>query len=161
MIYDAHCHLDLMDNMSGIITEMQNSDISLFAVGTTPKAYDREVQFCRNAPHIKVGLGMHPQLISSGYDDMRLFKALFERSHYIGEVGLDFSKEYIQTKEIQIHAFRDIVKLCEQCGEKVVSVHSLKSANTVIEILREYKTQRSNKYIFHWFTGTIPQLEKQ
>ena len=49
---------------------------------------------------------------------------------------------------------------CEQCGEKVVSVHSLKSANTVIEILREYRTQRSNKYIFHWFTGTIPQLEK-
>lgn len=57
-------------------------------------------------------------------------------------------------------AFRDIVKLCEQYGEKVVSVHSLKSANTVIEILREYKTQRSNKYIFHWFTGSIPQLEK-
>ena len=52
MIYDAHCHLDLMDNMSGIITEMLNSDISLFAVGTTPKAYDREVQFCRNNPHI-------------------------------------------------------------------------------------------------------------
>ena len=160
MIYDSHCHLDLMDNMSGIITEMQNSDISLFAVGTTPKAYDREVQFCRNNPHIKVGLGMHPQLISSGYDDMRLFKALFERSHYIGEVGLDFSKEYIQTKETQMHAFRDIVKLCEQCGEKVVSVHSLKSANVVIEILREYKTQTSNKYIFHWFTGTKSQLEK-
>ena len=160
MIYDAHCHLDLMDNMSGIIKEMQNSDISLFAVGTTPKAYDIEVQFCKNKPHIKVGLGMHPQLISSDYDDMRLFKALFGRSHYIGEVGLDFSKEYIQTKEIQMQAFRDIVKLCEQYGEKVVSVHSLKSANTVIEILREYKTQRSNKYIFHWFTGSIPQLEK-
>ena len=38
MIYDAHCHLDLMDNMSGIIKEMQNSDINLFAVGTTPYA---------------------------------------------------------------------------------------------------------------------------
>lgn len=160
MIYDAHCHLDLLDNMAGFIKEMQNSDISLFAVGTTPKAYDREVQFCRNNPHIKVGLGMHPQLISSGYDDMRLFKKLFEKSHYIGEVGLDFSKEYIQTKEAQVHAFCDIVKLCEQNGEKVVSVHSLKSANTVIEILREYRTQRSNKYILHWFTGTIPQLEK-
>ena len=68
---------------------------------------------------------MHPQLVSSGYDDMRLFKALFEKSHYIGEVGLDFSREYIQTKETQIHALRDIVKLCEQCGEKVVSVHTL------------------------------------
>ena len=92
MIYDAHCHLDLMDNMAGFIKEMQNSDMSLFAVGTTPKAYDREVQFCRSNPRIKVGLGMHPQLISSGYDDMSLFKALFEKSHYIGEVGLDFSK---------------------------------------------------------------------
>lgn len=76
-----------------------------------------------------------------------MFKALFEKSHYIGEVGLDFSREYIQTKETQIHAFRDIVKLCEQCGEKVVSVHSLKSANTVLEILREYKTQRSKRCI--------------
>ena len=37
MIYDAHCHLDLMDNMSGIIKEMQNSDISLFAVGSFAK----------------------------------------------------------------------------------------------------------------------------
>lgn len=121
MIYDAHYHLDLMDNMAGFIKEMQNSDMSLFAVGTTPKAYDREVQFCRNIPRIKVGLGMHPQLISSGYDDMKLFKTSFEKSHYIGEVGLDFSKEYIQTKEVQVQVFRDIVKLCEQCGEKVVS----------------------------------------
>ena len=39
MIYDAHYHLDLMDNMAGFIKEMQNSDMSLFAVGTTPKAY--------------------------------------------------------------------------------------------------------------------------
>lgn len=160
MIFDAHCHLDLMDNMPGMIKETQNSDISLFAVGTTPKAYDREIRFCGNNPNIKVGLGMHPQLISSGYDDMSLFRALLERSHYIGEVGLDFSKEYIQTHEIQMHVFRDIVELCEQCGEKVVSVHSLKSASKVIEILREYKTQSSNKYIFHWFTGTVSQLEK-
>ena len=105
MIYDAHCHLDLMDNMSGIIKEMQNSDINLFAVGTTPKAYDREVQFCRNNPHIKVGLGMHPQLISSGYDDMRLFKVLFERAdrcpwHIIKGKILWLSKGYNSVFEL-------------------------------------------------------------
>ena len=37
MIYDAHCHLDLMDNMLEFINEIQNSDMNLFAVGTTPK----------------------------------------------------------------------------------------------------------------------------
>lgn len=47
MIYDAHCHLDLMDNMLEFINEIQNSDMNLFAVGTTPKAYSREIQFCK------------------------------------------------------------------------------------------------------------------
>lgn len=43
---------------------------------------------------------------------------------------------------------------------KVVSIHSLKSASTIIEILEEYKTQKNNKYIFHWFTGSMSQLKK-
>lgn len=160
MICDAHCHLDLMDNMPEFINEIQNSNMSLFAVGTTPKAYSREIQFCRNAPNIYVGLGLHPQLISSSYDDMQLFKTLFEKSHYIGEVGLDFSKGCVQTKESQIKVFSEIIKLCEQCGEKVVSIHSLRSASMALEILKTYKRQKSNRYIFHWFTDSMPQLKK-
>ncbi len=124
------------------------------------KAYDREVQFCKNNSNIKVGLGMHPQLITSGYDDITLFKYLFERSHYIGEIGLDFSKEYVKTKEIQMDVFREIIKLCEEHGERVISIHSLKAVNYVIEILKEYKIQKNNTYIFHWFTGSVSQLEK-
>ena len=42
MICDAHCHLDLMDDMIGFINEIQHSNIGLFAVGTTPKAYSRD-----------------------------------------------------------------------------------------------------------------------
>lgn len=160
MICDAHCHLDLMNNMLGFINEVKNSDLSLFAVGTTPKAYKREVQFCKNTQNIYVGLGMHPQLVSSGYDDIQVFKEFFEQNHYIGEIGLDFSKGYIRTKEAQIEIFSEIIRLCEQYGEKVISIHSLKSANAVIEILKTYKRQNSNKYIFHWFTGSMSQLEK-
>ena len=135
MICDAHCHLDLMDDMVEFVNEIQKSDMSLFAVGTTPKAYGRVLQCCRNFKNIFVGLGMHPQLISSGYDDMQLFESLFSESHYIGEVGLDFGKGYIQTKELQIKVFSEIIKLCEQYGERVVSIHALKSTNKVIEIL--------------------------
>lgn len=160
MIYDAHCHMDLMENMPAFINEIKNSNVSIFAVGTTPKAYDRETHFCRNAQNIYVGLGMHPQLISSGYDDWKLFADLIEGSHYIGEVGLDFSREYVHTRELQVKRFGEIIKLCEEYGKKVVSIHALKSVNTVIDILKMYKKQNSNRYIFHWFTGTIPQLEK-
>ena len=42
----------------------------------------------------------------------------------------------------------------------MVSIHSLKAANTVIDILKKYKRKTNNKYIFHWFTGSIAQLEK-
>lgn len=160
MVCDAHCHLDLMDDIVGCIHEIKKYNICLYAVGTTPRAYDRELQFCKNYRNINVGLGMHPQLVSSGYDDMCLFRTLVEKSHYIGEVGLDFSKGYIETKETQIKVFSEIIKLCEKYGEKVVSIHSLKSANTVIETLRTYKKQKNNIYIFHWFTGSISQLEK-
>lgn len=160
MINDAHCHMDLMENMPAFINEIKNSNVSIFAVGTTPKAYDRETQFCRNAKNIFVGLGMHPQLIASGYDDWKLFTDLIEKSHYIGEVGLDFSREYVHTKELQVERFNQIIRLCEEYGEKVVSIHALKSAGMVIDILKMYKRKNNNKYIFHWFTGTIPQLEK-
>lgn len=160
MIYDAHCHMDLMENMQAFINEIENSNVRIFAVGTTPKSYDREIYFCRNTQNIYVGLGMHPQLISSGYDDWKLFADLIEGSHYIGEVGLDFSREYVHTKELQVKRFGEIIKLCEEYGKKVVSIHALKSVNTVIDILKMYKKQNSNRYIFHWFTGTIPQLEK-
>ena len=42
----------------------------------------------------------------------------------------------------------------------MVSIHSLKAANTVIDILKKYKRKTNNKYIFHWFTGSTAQLEK-
>lgn len=160
MICDAHCHLDLMNDMIGFINEIQHSNIGLFAVGTTPKAYSREVQFCKKSRNIYVGLGMHPQLVSSAYSDIQLFESLFGKSCYIGEVGLDFSKEYVQTKKAQIEIFTEIIRLCEQYGGKVVSIHSLKAANTVIDILKKYKRKTNNKYIFHWFTGSTAQLEK-
>lgn len=73
---------------------------------------------------------------------------------------MDFSKGYIHTKDLQIKVFREIIELCERYGEKIVSIHSLKSAGTVLEILQEYKKKGNNKYILHWFTGSISQVER-
>lgn len=160
MLYDTHCHLDLMENMFDIIREMHNTKIGIFAVGTTPKAYATEVKFCKDVPTIHVGLGMHPQLLSSGYDDMATFESLVGTTRYIGEVGLDFNKDYITTKEMQIETFGKIIKLCEQYGNKIVSIHSLMSAGTAIDILKRNMLTNSNTYIFHWFTGSSLQLKK-
>lgn len=157
---DSHCHLDLMDDMRKIAESSQLASLSIFAVGTTPKAYPKEMEILHHYSTIKVGLGMHPQLVGSGYDDIEMFTELVNHSRYIGEVGLDFSKEYIRTKKEQMLTFEKIVKLCETYGNKIISVHSQKSTSTVLEIIEKSSRSKKNIYIFHWFTGSHTQLKK-
>ncbi len=160
MIFDSHCHLDLMDNMTSMIEEIQQTNIGIFSVGTTPKAYIKSIELCHNIPNIKVGLGFHPQLIYSGYNDIDLFERIIPNCHYIGEIGLDYSQNYIHTKSRQLLMFERIIKICEKQGDKTMSIHSLKSVNDIIRIIEKNKYNDSNKYIFHWFTGSVYQLKR-
>lgn len=159
MIYDSHCHLDLMDNMTSIVRSIAKEDVGILSVGTTPRVYLKEVEMFCNVKNIYVALGLHPQLVGSGYDDLDLFESLAQRCRYIGEVGLDFSKKYITNKEQQIESFRMVLLCCERYGNKVVSIHSLKAAATVLKILSQARTDNKNTYILHWFTGSIAQME--
>lgn len=159
MIYDSHCHLDLMDNMTSIVQSIAKEDVGILSVGTTPRAYLKEVEMFGDVKNIHVALGLHPQLVGSGYDDLELFESLVQRCRYIGEVGLDFSKEYITNKEQQIEVFKRILLCCERCGNKVVSMHSLKSVATVLKTLRQVRMDNKNTYILHWFTGSIVQMQ--
>ena len=159
MIYDSHCHLDLMDNMTSIVSSVEKEDVGILSVGTTPRAYLKEVEMFGDVKNIHVALGLHPQLVGSGYDDLELFELLMQRCQYIGEVGLDFSKKYITNKEQQIEVFKRILLCCERCGNKVVSIHSLKSAAIVLKTLSQVRGDNKNTYILHWFTGSIAQMQ--
>lgn len=159
MICDSHCHLDLMDNMTSIVQSFEKEDVRILSVGTTPRAYLQEVEMFSNTKNIHVALGLHPQLVGSGYDDLDLFESLVRQCHYIGEVGLDFSKEYIANKERQIEVFNRVLLCCEQYGSKVVSIHSLKSAATVLKTLSQLRRNNKNTYILHWFTGSLVQMK--
>ncbi len=160
MIFDSHCHLDLMDNMTSMIEEIKQTNIGIFSVGTTPKAYIKSIELCRNISNIKVGLGFHPQLISSGYDDIDLFEKIIPTCHYIGEIGLDYRSNYIHTKDKQLLAFDNIIRLCEKQGNKIISIHSIQSVIDVINIIKKHQYQDNNIYIFHWFTGSLSQLKQ-
>lgn len=160
MLYDMHCHLDLMPNMKTIIQESVGTNFGIMAVTTTPKAYTQEVDFCKKSPNIKVAVGLHPQLIEERYNELSLVLDKIPKVKYIGEVGLDFNSEYVNTKAKQIEVFTSIVEECSRVGGKVLSVHSVKAAATVIDILNMYKTIENNICILHWFTGNGSELKK-
>ncbi len=154
MLIDTHFHLDLMDNMHLLIQELRTANVGIIAVGTTPKAYEREQQFCMGAENIHVGLGMHPQLIAEREHETELFLSLMRKSRYIGEVGLDFNSDFISFKDQQISCFRKVVNACSDEGGKILSIHSVKATGTVIDELSDAGTFRNNICIFHWFTGS-------
>lgn len=160
MLFDTHFHLDLMDNMHRWIREFYDSDTGIIAVGTTPKAYEREEQFCSHVPNIRVGLGFHPQLVAERANEIELFLSLLKSSKYIGEIGLDFNSAYIANKEQQLSCFRRIARACADEGNKVLSIHSVKATGTVIDELEKAGTFNDNICIFHWFTGTAVEREK-
>ena len=160
MLIDTHFHLDLMENIQALIREFRNADVGVIAVGTTPKAYEREKQFCSGVDNIRVGLGFHPQLVAERGSEIDLFLRLATNSRYIGEIGLDFNSGYIASKEQQLSCFRKIAKACADEGNKVLSIHSVKTAGVVIGELEKAGTFRNNICIFHWFTGTAAERRR-
>lgn len=160
MIYDMHCHLDLMPKMKNIIQESLMENLGIIAVTTTPKAYRQEVDFCKNNPNINVALGLHPQLIGERDNEITLLLDNIQNVKYVGEVGLDFNNQYIKSKEKQIEVFTNVIEECSKLGNKVLSIHSVKASQYVIEILKSYKTLKNNICILHWFTGNEKQLRQ-
>ena len=160
MLIDTHFHLDLMENMHSLIRELNNADVGVLAVGTTPKAYEREKKFCEGVDGIKVGLGFHPQLVAERSPELDLFLRLIKTSKFIGEIGLDFNKGYIASKEEQLSCLRKIAKACTDEGNKVLSIHSLKAVGAVIDELEKAETFHNNICIFHWFTGTAVERRR-
>lgn len=154
MLIDTHFHLDLMDNMQTLIAEFKNTNVGVIAVGTTPKAYEKEKQFCQGVRNIKVGLGFHPQLVAERGQEINLFLDLLHDANYIGEIGLDFNTAHISSKEQQISCFRKIAKACAYDGNKVLSIHSVKAFGAVLYELEAAGTFQNNICILHWFTGT-------
>ena len=160
MLIDTHFHLDLMENMKSLIREFNNSNTGVIAVGTTPRAYEREKQFCSGVDNIRVGLGFHPQLVSERESEIDLFLRLVESSRYIGEIGLDFNSAYIASQKQQLSCFQRIAKTCADKGNKVLSIHSVKAAGVVIDELEKAGTFKNNICIFHWFTGTVTERRR-
>lgn len=160
MLIDTHFHLDLMDNMKSLVGELCTTDVGILAVGTTPKAYEKEMGYCFTIKNIMIGLGMHPQLIADREQEIELFLKLAKKCRYIGEVGLDFNSDYIASKDKQISCLQRIATACAHDGDKVLSIHSVKAAGAVIDVLNDYGAFRSNICIFHWFTGSTAERKR-
>ncbi len=152
--YDTHAHIDLYKNMKDYISYIENSHSYTIVMTNLPDLYQKYFREHDEYKFIRFALGLHPELVHQYKSQMSIFHEFVKTSRYIGEVGLDFTKGVDQE---QIKVFKEIMEACKQYDGKIISVHSRRAVDKVIDIIGESK---GNRIILHWFSGTMKQLER-
>lgn len=145
---DTHCHVDLHDDPVGLARKMQASQTECVAVTMLPSHYRLALPHLKQFDGVHASLGMHPLRATEGKKEIDAFISLSICCNFIGEIGLDFSREGKATKEIQIEVLLRIMDSIR--GGKFVSVHS-RCADQ--EILKIFDKNKVGSVCFHYFTG--------
>lgn len=159
-LVDYHCHLDLYPDFENIIEECEKNQIHTLAVTTTPKAFPRNYELISKKKYIRAALGLHPQLVASRANEIEIWKEYFDETRFIGEIGLDAGTQYYKSFELQKAVFKTILDSCANSGRKILSIHSVRSAPIVLEMLERSSVLRKNKVVLHWFSGEASNLQK-
>lgn len=157
-MHDAHVHLDFMANGEQVAAEAETNDVPLFANTVTPEDYlAARARFARFG-NVRTGWGMHPWWVRDGWESA--WEALPPDERFIGEVGLDFGKRHVETRDAQVRAFTFIARTCAELGGKVLSIHSVHAAHETLDVLEGCGALESCTCVFHWFTGPSDQLKR-
>lgn len=148
---DTHCHIDLYPNPNKILQVCVKADMTVLAMTNLPSHFEMGYPYFQSLKKIRLALGMHPLMADSHKNEFDLFLKNIDKTSYIGEVGLDFSKEGISTKEIQIDTFTKILKVITG-KKKILSIHSRKAEKEVLDLLNYYQIEYA---IFHWYSGGL------
>lgn len=154
---DAHCHVDLYPDPLSIAIECERLGIYTIAMTNLPSHFKMGFDHLVSFKKVHLALGMHPMYAERHQEEFVLFEHLSQKTSYIGEVGLDYSREGIKTKSIQNDSFERILSFLKN-NDKVFSLHSRNAETDIFKYLKLYDVKSA---IFHWYTGSIeliPQI---
>lgn len=151
MKIDTHCHFDMMPNPESYIRAIERQGDIVIGMTNAPSHFQMGWQHVRNFKRVRLALGFHPLLAHELQHELPLFERLLDKTSYIGEIGLDFSREGKATKDIQQESLKRIFS-CLQGKNKIISVHSRNAEYELLSVLKEYKIKN---VIFHWYSGDV------
>ena len=151
MIIDTHCHFDMMPQPEAYIKQKEKAGDIVIGMTNLPSHFQMGQPHLKGYKHIRLALGLHPLLAAESKKEVSLFKRLLDQTSYIGEIGLDFSKEGYATKEEQVVVLREVLSAIGG-KKKIVSVHSRRAEKELLSLLCEYQIEN---VIFHWYSGPV------
>lgn len=157
-LVDYHCHVDLYPDYVNQFARCQEQRKITLAVTTTPRAWRRNVELARNAPLIRVALGLHPQLVAEFPNDLSTFREHLPEARFVGEVGIDKSPRFYQSYDQQKETFDEVLALCSKAGGKILSVHSVWATRDVLDSITSILPADKGRVVLHWFAGTFAEV---
>jgi TatD DNase family protein len=153
---DAHCHLDLYPDPSQTALNAESSGAFVVCVTNTPSAFLAARPHVRQFKKVRLALGLHPLSAEFHTDDeLSQFRKLVDDTSFIGEIGLDFSREGRETRNEQLNSFQFVLR-CLNNEPKFVTIHSRQAESAVLELLQN---EYPHPVVFHWYSGTLKTLE--
>lgn len=157
---DFHCHLDLYPDHALAVEEAETAGVFTLAVTTTPKAWQRNNELAKKTKYVRAALGLHPQLVSQRANELDIWDSHFDETRYIGEVGLDAGPRFYKSLDLQKQVFKHVLQRSAKAGNKVISIHSVRSAKSVLDHIEAYLPATQGKVVLHWFTGTLAEAKR-
>lgn len=153
---DTHCHVDLYPRPTDVAAGADRAGILTIIVTNLPSAFERALPFVQPLRNIRLALGLHPLVAEQHEAERGRFAELVDKTSYIGEVGLDFSRAGYSTKELQIESFRFALQALRG-KPKFITLHSRRAESTVLDILEE---EGRAPVVFHWYSGSLADMKR-
>lgn len=156
MIIDTHCHLEELS--SSTLARQLESTVLYITMGTSHHNWLSVLNLSRHHSNIFPALGLHPWFVSHDFSE-QIEKLSYLLKHQkvvaIGEIGLDFSKLYSDTKVEQLTALALQLELAE-LYTLPVSLHVYKAHNETLNLLKKFSVTG----VVHGFNSSI-EVAKQ
>jgi TatD DNase family protein len=159
-LVDLHCHLDLYPDHAAAVTEADAAGVFTLAVTTTPRAWPRNHELAQQTKHVRAALGLHPQLVAERESEVDLWDQYLSQTRYVGEVGLDAGPRFFKSLDAQKRVFQHVLRRCAEAGDKIITVHSIRSAKAVLDHIETHLPLGRGKVVLHWFTGTKSEAKR-
>ncbi len=149
-IVDTHCHVHHYPEPLKLADDIQKAGIKVHCVTVKPGEFSECQKLFQAFENIIPCPGLFPLNVKDEIDQLNFFLNESRKTRFIGEIGLDYSVSNEAELNLQREVFATIIKECSKQGDKVLSIHSRRSAKDVLKIIGD---DFNGAAIMHWFSG--------
>ena len=150
---DTHAHLDALDDPAGAIARARAAGVErIVSIGSGLASTGATLAIADGEEGVSVAAGIHPHQAADGESVEELTSLIDGRVVAIGEIGLDFYRDYAPRAD-QRRVFSEQLRLAGELGKPVI-VHSREADEETAEVLAEFR----GTVVLHCFSspGLLP-----